>query len=96
MSESIYGFPAVSNNQTELPSQLTHNFQIDKVAHHGLRGHLALVQTLVPLLHPLYLQRPIPSLLVVRRLKPLVGRVRVGAHRQNVDVPVPDPGDLFG
>lgn len=51
---------------------LTHNIQIDKVAHHGLRRYLALVRSFVPLLNPFDLQGPVFRLLVVCRLKPLV------------------------
>lgn len=90
-------FMDLRNNQMDFGlSLLTHNFQVDKVAHHRLRGHLTFVQALISLLDPLDLQGPVPRVLVVRRLKPLVGSVRVGAHCEDVDVPVAYPGDLFG
>lgn len=58
---------------------------------HGLRGDLALVDASVALLRPLDLQRPVVGLRRVRRLEALVRRVRVTAHRQDVQVAVTDP-----
>lgn len=72
----------------------TDHLQIDKVTLNGLRRDLTLVLSGVPFLNPFNLQRPVVGLLVMRRLKPLVGGVRVRTHSQNMDVPVPDPGDL--
>lgn len=77
-------------------SLLTDNAQRDKVTAHGLGRDLALVDSGVPLLGPLDLQRPVVGVFVMRRLEALVRGVRVAAHRQDVNVPVPYPGDLFG
>lgn len=68
--------------------------QRDEEGAHGLRGHLALVDAGVALLRPLDVQRPVVRLRRVRRLEPLVRRVRVAAHRQDVQVAVPDPRHL--
>jgi len=74
--------------------QLTHNIQAYEIAAHRLRGYLALVHPGVPLLSPLYLQGPVLGVLVMGGLEPLVGGVGVRAHRQYVDVAVPNPGHL--
>lgn len=58
------------------------------------RGDLALVATTIPKLRILDFKRPILALLDVDRLESLVVRVRVLADGEQMDVPVPDPGNL--
>lgn len=70
---------------------LTNNVQRDEEGAHGLRGDLALVDSGVALLRPLHMQRPIVGVRRVHRLEPLVGRVRVPAHCQDVQVAMSDP-----
>lgn len=61
-------------------------------AAHGQRADLALVETGVAVLRPIDQQRPFVAM--PRRLETLVARVRVRAHRQDVKIPVPNPGHL--
>lgn len=70
------------------------------VRFNGYGGDLTLIYTLVSLLRPLYAESPLgpfailARILLVHCLKPLVARVCVRSRRQDVDVPVPDPGYL--
>lgn len=73
---------------------LTDDIQADEITAHRLRRYLALVHARVPLLGPLYLERPVLGVLVVSGLETLVRGVRVGAHGQYVNVAVTDPGYL--
>lgn len=74
--------------------KLTDYVQVHDVAHVRRRGDLTLVKTAVPKLRILDLQHPVVRVYIVDRLEPLIVRVRVTTDGQQVDVPVPDPGDL--
>lgn len=73
---------------------LTYNTERDKVAAHWLGRNLAFIDSGVPFLGPLYLQRPVVDVFVMRRLESLVGCVRVAADGEYVNVPVPYPRNL--
>lgn len=61
------------------------------MTHVGGGGDLALVNTAVPMLRILYLERPVLRLGRMDHTKSLVVRVRVTADREQMYVPVPDP-----
>jgi len=54
-------------------------------------GHLTLVCAGIPPLRIFHLQRPVLRVREVRRDESLVGRVRLDAHREEMDIPVPHP-----
>lgn len=58
-------------------SILTDNIESHKITAHRLRRYLALIHARIPLLCPLYLQRPVVCVLMVCGLKPLIGCVCV-------------------
>ena len=61
----------------------------------GLGGDLAFVETAVACLAEFDLQRPILRRTRPDDAEPLIRRVVVAAHRQNVHVPMADPRHLF-
>lgn len=61
------------------------------MTHVGRRGDLALVNTAVPMLRILYLERPVVRMSVVDRSKSLVVRVCVTTNSEQMDVSVPYP-----
>lgn len=73
---------------------LTDHIQVHDVTHVWRRRDLTLVITAVPKLRILDLQRPIVRLRVVDRPESLVVRVRVTADGEQMNVPMPDPGNL--
>lgn len=73
---------------------LTDNIESNEITAYWLRRYLALVHARIPLLRPLYLQRPVISVLMVCGLKPLIGCVCVRADGEYVYVAMPYPGDL--
>lgn len=75
-------------------SELTDYVEVDKVTPDGLRGDLALIHAGVAQLRPLDVQYPVIRLGPVRGLEPLVRRVRVAAHRQDMQIPMSYPGYL--
>ncbi len=75
-------------------SVLTHDAELHEEAPDGLRADLALVPAGVSLVGVLDLQHPLVRLRAVQRLVAQIGRVCVPAHGQDVQVVVPDPGDL--
>lgn len=74
---------------------LTHDLEMNVLANVWRGGYLALVDTWVPDLRILDLQRPVFTGRLIDGPEPLVSGVRVPAHSQQVDVPVPDPRDLW-
>ena len=73
---------------------LTDNVELHRIGLGSGGGDLALVDAGVPLLHVLDDEHPLVGGAVVPRSEPLVRRVRVLAHGQDVHVPVADPGHL--
>ncbi len=72
----------------------THYSQFDLVSPRGRGGHLALVEPLVPVCDGADAQLPEVRQRDVVGGEALVGRVRVPANGQQVDVAVADPRDL--
>lgn len=64
------------------------------MADRGCRADLTLVRSRVLPLGVAYPEGPVLGVRGVYRLEPLVTRVRVPAHRQQMDVLVSDPGHL--
>lgn len=64
------------------------------MTHVRRRGYLTFVITAVPKLRIFDFQCPVVRLRVVDRPESLVVRVRVTADGEQMDVPVPDPGNL--
>lgn len=73
---------------------LTDDAEVDGVADRGCRADLTLVCSRVLPLGVAYPEGPVLGVRGVYRLEPLVTRVRVPAHRQQMDVLVSDPGHL--
>jgi hypothetical protein len=65
-----------------------------EITRDGLSGDLALVHSRILLLDPLYMEGPFCGFVAMRRLKPLVRRVSVIGHGQDVEIFVPYPRDL--
>lgn len=75
-------------------NKLTDHVQMHDVTHVRRRGDLTLVETAVTKLRILDLKRPVVRVSVVDRPESLVVRVRVMTVCEQVDVPVPHPGNL--
>ena len=73
---------------------LTDDGEEEGVAHGRRGGDLALVEARVLALRVPDAQRPVLGVRRVHRLEALVRRVRVAAHGEQVDVPVPHPRHL--
>lgn len=88
------------NPGPQLPSRapwrtvLTDYIQMHEVAHVGRRRDLALVDARVAMLRIFDLQAPVFRVRMMYRPEPLIGGVRVAAHRQQMDVPVAHPRHL--
>jgi hypothetical protein len=70
---------------------LTDDVQVDEVAHVWRRADLALVDAGVSVLWVLDLKRPVFTVRMMDCAEPLVTRVRIPAHRQQVDVAMSYP-----
>ena len=73
---------------------LTNNIEVDWVGSGYPGRNLAFVNASISLLHIFDDQSPLVSFWIVSGQKPLVSRVSVFAHCENVNVSMPDPGDL--
>lgn len=73
---------------------LTHDLEMNILADVRCGRYLAFVDARIPDLWVLDLQRPILAGRLIDGPEPLVSGVRIPTNGQQVDVPVPDPGDL--
>ncbi|MPC21420.1 hypothetical protein E2C01_014405 [Portunus trituberculatus] len=73
---------------------LTHDGEVHGAGCGGRGGHLAVVLAGVPRQCVLDAQHPVPLGGLWHRLEPVVASVGLRAHRQYVQVPVPDPRHL--
>jgi len=73
----------------------TDDVELNELAAMGLRRDLAFVESAVACLAVFDLQRPILRGPLPDDAEPLIRRVIVAPHRQNVHVPVADPRHLF-
>ena len=73
---------------------LTDYAESEGAANFGLRADLTLVDSRVSCLRRADLEGPFIWAIRVKRLKPLVVGVRQDAHRQDVEVALPDPWHL--
>lgn len=70
---------------------LTHYLKVNVLANVGRGGYLAFVDSRVPDLRVLDLERPVFTGRLIDRPESLITGVRVPANGQQVDVSVPDP-----
>lgn len=75
--------------------QLTDDIEIHGIAFYWLRRHLTVVTASIPLLNPLYLQRPFVGGAMMGRLEAKVCRIRVCADSQNVQISMANPRNLI-
>lgn len=83
-------------HEKNVPPQekLTDHIQIHDMTHVRRRGYLTLVITAVPKLRIFDFECPVVRLCIVDRPESLVVRVRVTTDGEQMNVPVPDPGNL--
>ena len=73
---------------------LTDDIEADELTAMRLSGDLTFVQSGVSGLREFDLQRPVLCRSGLDDGEPLVGRVSISTHRQDVDVTMPDPAHL--
>lgn len=82
------------SNRRLIDPPLTHNAQENRVANGWSSRDLALVDARILALGIAYAQGPVLGMRRVHRLEALIRRVRVATHGQQMNVPMPHPGDL--